>query len=236
MRMSNFNSCFEFTPKGLAIFERVFEGISPDEDVDLADLSIVSPIEGTAELVVREYATARELAQAVLDSLPAVEVRNLLHRTGLWCWLTFVFRHQMFSRDESGRWNTGEVHRWLASDPNDWRKGQRHLIRMPAQLLAEFGVDADHLLCSKPSVLPDIREQLTSQQDMFDRNFQKLARSLYFDSKNRKLRVGAGGKGPGSPRRLAQVRRQFDMTWDLASLDDTALMEMLPSEFGRFKA
>ena len=107
---------------------------------------------------------------------------------------------------------------------------------MPAQLLAEFGADADHLLCGRPSVLPEIREQLTSQQDMFDRSFQRLARSLYFDTKNRKLKVGAGGKGPGSPRRLAQVRRQFDITWDLASLDDTTLMEMLPSEFERFKA
>ena len=233
--MSHFNSCFEFTPKGLAVFEHVFEGVSSEQDVDLDDPSIVSPIEGTSELVVREYETARDLAQAVIDSLSVGGVRDSLPRIGLWCWLTFVFRHQLFSQDESGRWNSGEVHRWLASDPNDWRKGQRHLIRMPAQLLAEFGVDADHLLCGRPSVLPEIREQLTSQQDMFDRSFQRLARSLYFDSKNRKLKVGAGGKGPGSPRRLAQVRRQFDITWDLASLDDTALMEMLPGEFERFK-
>ena len=234
--MSHFNSCFEFTSKGLPIFENVFEGVSSDQDIDLDDPSIVSPIEGTSELVVREYETARDLAQAVIDSLSAEGVRHSLHRIGLWCWLTFVFRHQLFSRDESGRWNSGEVHRWLASDPNDWRKGQRHLIRMPAQLLAEFGGDADHLLCGRPSVLPEIREQLTSQQDMFERSFQRLARSLYFDSKNCKLKIGAGGKGPGSPRRLAQVRRQFDITWDLASLDDTTLMKMLPSEFERFKA
>ena len=234
--MSHFNSCFEFTSQGLPIFEKVFGGSAADEDIDLADISIASPVDRTTELAVKEYTTAKELAQAILDSLSSVSIQDFLGRTGLWCWLTFVFRDQLFSRDESGRWDTGEVHRWLASDPNDWRKGQRHLIRMPVQLLAEFGEDADHLLCGRPSVLPEIREQLTSQQDMFDRNFQRLARSLYFDSKNRRLKRGAGGKGPGSPRRLAHVRQQFDVTWDLASLDNSTLMEMLPSEFDKFKA
>ena len=60
--------------------------------------------------------------------------------------------------------------------PNDWQKAQRHLVRMPVLLYAAFGDDADHLICGKPSIGPDIREQLTSQQDMFSANFQRACR------------------------------------------------------------
>ena len=109
------------------------------------------------------------------------------------------------------------------------------MVRMPVHLLAQFGSDADHLLCGAPRILPEIREQLTSQQDMFTETFQRLARKLYFDDRLGKLKKGAGSKGPGSPRRLAQLKRQFDVTWDLEELGPTRLMAMLPSEFDIYR-
>ena len=233
--MVKYESCGVFTQKGLAKFKKVLFGEEPDTVVDLEDMSIATPISDTKELIIEECASAKDLAQAIVESLKPMCIHRLLGNTGLWCWLTFVFRHQLFVLDDVGHWRAGEIHRWYASHPGDWRKGQRHMVRMSVQLLATFGTDADHLLCSKPSVLPEIREQLTSQQDMFDPSFQRLARTLYFDNARGKLKAGAGGKGPGSPRRLAQVRRQFDMTWDLAELDLDAVMKMLPSEFDRFK-
>ena len=236
--MLTFDSCYGFTKKGIASYQRVFNGQDFDISMDPLDVSIATPVKGTNQLIIRDCATAKELAQTILDSLALndpSDLVELLSNSGLWCWLAFVFRHQVFDRDQSGRWRGGEIHRWYPSSPNDWRKAQRHLIRMPVQLLASFGADADHLLCGKPSVLPDIREQLTSQQDMFMSSFQRLARTLYFDDANRKLKSGAGSKGPGSPRRLAQVMRQFDATWDLDELDVDAVLTMLPGEFDRFR-
>ena len=236
--MFTFNSCYAFTKKGIASYEKVFNGQDIDTSLDPLDISTATVLNGTKQLVVRDCATAKDLAQTVLDSLDLDDpgdLSDLLSNGGLWCWLTFVFRHQVFDHDHSGHWKAGEIHRWYPSSPNDWRKAQRHLVRMPVQLLASFGSDADHLLCGKPSILPEIREQLTSQQDMFTSNFQRLARALYFDVDNERLKSGAGGKGPGSPRRLAQVMRQFDATWDLEELDIDALLEMLPREFDRFR-
>ena len=232
--MEAFDSCFTFTRKGRAIFRSVFANNCSDRDIDLSDVSIVRKVEGTTQLVVKECGTAKELAGTILSSLNST-VHRLLKCKGLWCWLTFVFRHQLFARNSNGLWITRENHRWDPADPNDWLKGQRHLVRMPVHLLATFGESADHLLCGKPSILPEVREQLTSQQDMFDLTFQQLARTLYFDDHTRQLKMGAAGKGPGSARRLAQVRRQFDMTWDLSELDVETIMAMLPSEFDRFK-
>jgi len=93
-------------------------------------------------------------------------------------WLTFVLRNQLFKKDQSGRLKVREYWRWYPSAPGDWQKGQRHLVRMPVLLLRELGDDADHLLNTHPSILPEIREQLTSQNAMFNQEFQ-VWRKLY---------------------------------------------------------
>ncbi len=145
-------------------------------------------------------------------------------------------RDQLFKKAGDGSWQVGEIHRWYPSNANDWQKGQRHLVRMPVLLLKSFGQDADHLLCGHPSVLSEIREQLTSQHGMFNPAFQKVARTLYFDDEVGKLKRGTGGKGAGTPRRLAQVRKQLDVTWDLEGLDPSRIIAILPKEFSRFKS
>lgn len=182
-----------------------------------------------------EYETARDMAQSVLAAIGDMSLALLLENTGLWAWLTFVMRDRLFKKSADGIWKVGEVHRWYPSSPNDWQKGQRHLVRMPVLLLDTLGKQADHLLCGHPSVLPEIREQLTSQQDMFNEEFQQVARTLYYDEVNGSLKRGAGGKGAGSPRRLAKIRQQLDVTWDLEHLEPSRVIEMLPSEFERFK-
>ena len=228
-------SLYEFTPAGMHVFERVFTDELDDTFVDLADPSLVDRLSGTGPLDVTEFATAKDLALAVINSFNSKNLYEYLPNEGLWAWLTFVLRDQLFTRDADGRRNVGEIHRWYPSKPNDWRKAQRHLVRMPVLLLASLGRNADHLLCGPPSVLPEIREQLTSQQDMFSESFQRVARELYFDDTTGKLKRGAGSKTGGTPRRLAQVRKQLDVTWELDILDFDRVMSILPKEFERFK-
>lgn len=77
---------------------------------------------------------------------------------------------------------------------------------------------------------------LQSQQDMFNSTFQQVARALYYDDNTGSLKRGAGGKGAGTPRRLAKVRQQLDVTWDLEDLDPAKIISTLPKEFERFKS
>ena len=231
-----YRSLYEFTDPGMEIFRQVFEGTFYEDAFDLSDPYLVTRIDETGPFSPVKFETAKEMASAVLESIGSMNLSDLLPRAGLWAWLTFVLRDQLFSFDACGKRKVGEMHRWYPSDPNDWQKSQRHLLRMPVQLLHSFGDDADHLLCTQPSVLPEIREQLTSQQDMFDQTFQQVARHLYLDDENGKLKRGAGGKGRGSPRRLAKVRQQLDVTWDLEDLGFERILKMLPSEFDRFRS
>jgi len=233
--MSHYAALHEFNPAGMDLFKRVFTGQPDDTAIDPIDAHLASRVEGSGPFAPAEFRTAREMAQSVLDSFGSNSLSDLLHNSGLWGWLTFVMRDQLFGRAHDGTWKVGEIHRWYPGSPNDWRKSQRHLVRMPVLLRESLGECADHLLCGAPSLLPEIREQLTSQQDMFNATFQQVARSLYFDDDTSALKRGAGGKGAGTPRRLARVRQQLDVTWDLEELPPNRIIEMLPAEFSRFK-
>ena len=233
--MTSFNALYEFTETGLDAYNRVFTGQLDANALDLKDGDLVSRVTGTDDIEIAEFDTAKDMAKVVLGSIGNADLYGLLPRTGLWAWLTFVLRDQLFKHDKAGNWKVGEIHRWYPSDPNDWQKGQRHLVRMPVLLAHTLGDNADHLLCSAPSVLPEIREQLTSQQDMFNVAFQQVARTLYFDDSKGRLKRGAGGKTGGTSRRLAKVRQQLNVTWDLEDLHVGRIIATLPAEFDRFK-
>jgi hypothetical protein len=60
------------------------------------------------------------------------------------------------------------------------------------------------------------------------------ATRLYYDSGKGRNRTGLSGKGPGSPRRFADILSQLDLTWDLHSLSTEELLSLLPAEFDEF--
>jgi hypothetical protein len=58
---------------------------------------------------------------------------------------------------------------------------------------------------------------------------------LYWDHANKKPKRGAGGKGAGSARRLADVFLQFDVTSDLYARKASSLLDLLPKAFNKFR-
>lgn len=233
--MTSYSALRRFNENGLDAFEKVFTGQIDDTVLDPSDPALTSLMQGTGGFTSKDFATAKDMAQAVLAAIGTANLFELLPDAGFWAWLTFAMRDQLFKKAGDGTMKVGEVHRWYPSNPNDWQKGQRHLVRMPVLLLKTLGDNADHLLCGAPAVLPEIREQLTSQQDMFNPAFQQVARSLYFNDVTGGLKRGAGGKSGGTPRRLAKVRQQLDVTWDLEERDPSEIIATLPAEFSRFK-
>lgn len=230
-----YSGLYEFTEHGLAVFEKVFRGEFDEEAVAWDDEQIVNPIAGTRAFGPVDYRNAHEMAQDILRALGSNDLSTMLPRTGLWAWLSFVLRDQLYPRDAKNRRKIGEVHRWYPSDPGDYMKAQRHLVRMPVVLLERLGPAAEHLLCLEPRILPDIREQLTSQQDMLHHAFQEAALKLYYNPDTESLKRGYGSKGAGSPRRLAEIRAQFDVTWHLFDLDADEILRKLPKEFDKFR-
>jgi len=165
--MSSYPAIYELNELGLAAFKRIFEGALDEGALDPADKHYVSLVPGTESISDAPARTSKELAERVLDCL-GPDWRKFLGRPGIWAWLTFVLRDVVLPKDAHGTRRPGELHRWYPSQPGDYQKAQRHLVRMPVTLLGNLGEAADHLLCNAPSTLPEIREQLTSEQDMFN--------------------------------------------------------------------
>lgn len=231
-----FDGLYEFTLAGLDAFQRAFTGQLEEEAIDTSLPSIAKKIAGTTPFEVADWTTSDEMAVAILNATGTAKIPSLFNQIGLWAWLSFVCRDVVYPRQKDGRRKLGEFWRWYPSELSDYQKGQRHLVRMPVLLKSSFGEDSRHLLMGSPSVPGELREQLTSQQDMFHGSFQRAARMLYLEPGTMKLRRGAGGKNRGSSRRLAQVRKQLDVTWDLFALSADQFLEKLPNEFDRFRS
>lgn len=236
MSNSKYASLFQLTLEGLELFEKVMTRTVAESALDVRDPRYAQPLPRTLPFEVTDFATAKEMAAAIYASFgtelsPQAQAGN----TGLWAWLTFVLLDNVFPTKDGVRL-IKEYPRWFPAAPNDWQKAQRHLVRMPVLLYAAFGKDADHLICGKPSVGPEIREQLTSQQDMFSANFQRACRALYYDDATGSVKRGAASKkGPGTSRRLAAVRQQLDVTWDMTDLPAERILALLPAEFDQFR-
>lgn len=233
--MAEFRKIHEFTDRGMELYRYILSGEVPEASMDLRDPAMARAVSGSRPFLVKDFPTAKHMAVDVIRALGSVDPSAEAGNLGLWSWLTFVLRDQLFNRDGDGRLKVGEIHRWYPSDPNDWHKGQRHMVRMPVLVEMQFIDDANHLLCHRPSVRSEVFEQLTSQKDMFVKVFQRAACSLYFDHSSGSLKRGSGGKAGGSARRLAKVRQQLDVTWDLDELSSQEILDLLPSEFDRFK-
>ena len=235
MTDTTYPSLFELTDEGLELFRRVMSGQASEQELDTENRRLCRPLANTGALRVTTFATAKDMAVAVIGALGNIKPHNCAGEIGLWAWLTFVLRDDLFPIRNGVR-KGGEVHKWYPSSPGDYQKAQRHLVRMPVLLLSQLGDDADHLLCGSPSVHPEMREQLTSQQDMMSRNFQAVARALYFNEATKSVKRGAAGQNTaGVCRRLAQVRKQLDVTWDMTDMLPAGIMKILPPEFDRFR-
>jgi hypothetical protein len=228
---------YSFTDAGLEYFKKYMEGSATGESLESPKADLAKPVPGTGPFLVEEFESARAMAAAVCAAFGGNAPQAYAGDIGLWAWLTAVLADQVCPVQDNGVRKLNELWRWYPAAPNDWWKAQRHLIRMPTLLYAAFGSDADHLLSVKPSILPDIREQLTSQQDMFSRNFQRACRTLYWNEEKGTTKRGAGSgtRRPGTPYRLAAVRKQLDVTWDMTDLGPERILDLLPAEFDGFK-
>ena len=121
----------------------------------------------------------------------------------------------------------------------DYRRYYRHLLAGPYRMYRahrEAPGDALILLGGPFGSHGEVVEQFASRLEIVtNRGLIQSLTTLYWDTPSKKLRRGAGGKDAGSARRLADVLLQFDLTWDLYSLNSASLLGLLPKEFDKFR-
>jgi hypothetical protein len=93
------------------------------------------------------------------------------------------------------------------------------------------------ILCQDILTPGEIVAQIQGTDDLAYSVGAEVATMLYFESSTGKIKIGAGGKGPGSARRLAtDFLNQIRLTVDFKGMKAEEIVDLLPPEFDRYKA
>lgn len=231
-----------FTPAGIVSFSTFLDavretgtGTMPEHLLTGATFSTV-----VAEIDVpdRHFGSRLEAAEFLDRMFLAAQLPDAERDVGLWAWLAARY-FAALCRTVKGQLRPGERARWILEAAN-FQRYYRHLLAGPYFICRAHRDNpgrARALLCGPVNAPGDVAEQLASRIEFVsNRALVEVASRLYVDPATGKLKRGAGGKGAGSPRRLAAVVDQFDLTWDLYGMSAEGMLSLLPKEFARFNS
>ena len=229
------------TPEGMDQFDAFLNRLRNDRSLD-APLELLTgsatsvAIDADVDAEPREFRSRLEVAEH-LGRILKNDASSLRTDAGFWSWLALCW-FETLCPTMQGHWQPGESSRWVA-DLEDPRKSCRHLLAGPYQVFRAHRDDparAMSLLCGPPEQLGPLVTLIASRPSLVTcRAVVGAATRLYYDSVKGRNRHGLGGKGPGSPRRFADILSQLDLTWDLHSLTTQELLDLLPGEFDEFR-
>lgn len=229
------------TSEGMAQFAFFLGNVknepSLDAPMELLTAPMTSaPIDAEVEGESREFHSRLEVAEH-LHRILKMDASNLRTDAGFWTWLSLCW-FETLCPSQQGRWQPGDSSRWIA-DLDNPRKSCRHLLAGPYQVFRAHRDDptrALSLLCGSPQQQGLLVSLIASRPSLVTCNaVVGAATRLYYDSSKGRNRTGLSGKGPGSPRRFADILSQLDLTWDLHSLTTDDLLQLLPAEFDEFR-
>lgn len=230
------------SPLGIEQFSKFLDSMTTPEPEAIPSSLLNSPaaskpVEVDSDVDLIPFGTRFDLARYLDTKLTESGLKNLNRDVELWAWLALFFFDQLCPADDDGRRHPGERARWIPA-VNDYRKYYRHLIAGPYWIYRAHRDDPSRVraVLAGPVDQPgDIAEQLASRQEIVtNKAAMALATRLYIAEETGRPKKGAAGRGPGSARRLADILNQFDLTWDLYSMEVAAMLKMMPKEFNRF--
>lgn len=197
-------------------------------------------LELPVEIVVTQwpFQSRLEAGEYFYYLLKQTNLKDVEFDARMWAWLSLFYFDQLAPADSRGQRRPGALARWIPAT-RDWKRYYRHLLAGPWHIYRMYADNPEialALLIGAVHQPGDIVEQLTSRQEFVtNRGIIEAATALYVDPETKTVKRGSGGKGPGSPRRLATVLKQFDLTYDLYSMSAADVLALLPREFNRFK-
>lgn len=173
--------------------------------------------------------------EGVLRELPT---RRLAEDPGVWTWLSLALFDQICPVGPNGKRKLSDRPRYVPS-VSDFRTYYRHYLLGPWRIVRAHK-DAPvraRVLLMNPLYRPgELAEQISAHQNLVSSGaVLEAASELYLDRAGDKLKRGAGGSGPGSPRRLVAVLDQLFLTFDFQQIGAGPLLKLLPKEFKRFR-
>lgn len=191
-------------------------------------------------LLQRPFERKYDLGMEVCRAVGRENAEKLLNMPNVWAWLSLFFHETTFPRDKDGRWFTGERSRHIIQTIQGRRQDQshRHLVKSAVTNVLRFGEYAVVLMgteIGQSKIEEQVMSRRVDQPLAYHKEFVKTLYRIYWDAENDDLKSGARGEGPGSIMHMIDLLTQFDLTFDISSLEVDDFMRLLPVDFSRFR-
>jgi hypothetical protein len=216
--------------------------LNPSKEIPVAlldDPTFTESVDGNAEVDnLVPLATRLDAGKYFIKSLSAISESDL-DRVGLWAWLSLFFFDQVCPPNAKGIRKPGEDYRYIPS--GGFGKGaHRHLLKIPFMIYRRHEMTGQVLLVSDITAPGNINEEVVSRQKLVSNSsIVEVLDRLYYDKKTNRVKKGIDDKKKvltkkGSLRRFVQVINQFELTYDLYSMNRDSILSLLPEEFDKW--
>lgn len=200
----------------------------------LTNPSLTEPMDGPLEAEPRTFLNRLDFARWLQDAADSVGARVSLLDTGFWSWLSLLLFDQVCPISKGGRRVRDEV-RYIPRF-SDWKRRYRHHLATSYSIFYAHRDNPDRallLLSGSLDILGEMTEQIASRQELVScPGTMGLATLLFFDSAAGKLKRGASGDAAA---RLGVILNQYTRTYDIAVMQPSDSLRLLPKEFDRFR-
>lgn len=235
-----------FTSSGLEAARYLLEGLRRGEAVDVEALlendEHTVLVTDTLEYEVIDFEDRMHAARFFFDLVSPVfkQQPELELDSGLWSWLAFKWLPILAPEDSSTGDRIVRDTAYYILNPQDYKTYYRHYLSGPYRIYKAHLAhpeEAYGVLATAVNSPGEVVEQIASNQEIVSNStLLGVVTRLYMDAATKKLKRGSGGSAGGSPRRLAAVLAQFDLTWDTYAMTPEEIIALLPHEFAKFKS
>jgi len=225
--------------EGISRFQQYLDsqGSNHPELFDLALIDSVSTIVGgEMEVPLTCPSESRfEVAAFLTDLVDDSNMDAAYSNRGFWCWIAWVWFESIVQHEE-GVPIVRENARWMLDQ--EYTRYYRHLLAGPWWIYQAHRDDperAKSLLFTRVVSPGELVAQLAAYQSLISNPaIVGAATRLYFTGSA--LKSGHASKDAGgSARRLVAVLSHLDLVYDLQSMTEGEVFELLPKEFDKFK-
>ena len=197
-----------------------------------------APVQGSPEIEEMTFGTRLDAARYLDKVFSGLKLDSIETDVGLWSWLSLFYFDQVCPPGPRGLRKPGRDYRHIL-EPG-YRYGHRHLLGGAYLVYTVYGwgEEFSKLMLSTPSPTESkFHHELATRQNLItNRGILEAAYALYFDNRAQKPKRGSLMKNaPGTLYRFIDVVQQLDLTYDLYSMTGKQILQLLPSEFDRWR-
>ena len=228
---------------GVEIFIEFLDSLTPEKQreipFDLLNSSKYSiGLEDNVDVEMQEFSNRYDAAEYLIERFDPKLFLDVEYDKGMWAWLSLFYFEILCPINKKGYRKPGELARWIPAIGN-YQKYLRHLLLGPYRIFLAHRDNPERALALlvNPVHQPgEIAEQLSQyKQIVTNPAIVEAATLLFIDKNTKSFKRGAAGKGAGSARRIEKFWKQFDVTWDLYGMTTDEILELLPSEFDKWR-